>query len=60
MTLQHPVSPELALLACRLGDTIDPPTHPLWVPFAGLFAAELGRAPLPTDLFACMVCPCHF
>lgn len=60
MINQHEVSFQLGALACRLADTNDPPTHPLWVPFVALFAAEIGRAPIPTDLYACLVCPCHF
>ena len=60
MLVEHSASAQLAALVCRLADAVDPPTHPLWVPFAGLFAAEIGRAPIPTDLYACLVCPCHW
>ncbi len=60
MITQHVISPELAALACRLSNAEDGPTHPLWTPFAALFTAEMGRAPIPTDLYLCQTCPCHF
>ncbi|MEV0410172.1 hypothetical protein AB0I68_04995 [Streptomyces sp. NPDC050448] len=60
MPAEHPASSELAAMACRLADDTDPPTHLLWDLFAALFTAEIGRAPLPTDLYACLLCPCHF
>ncbi|WP_327414472.1 hypothetical protein [Streptomyces sp. NBC_01233] len=57
---QHTASGELTALACRLAEQRDPPTHPLWGLFAALFTVEVGRAPIPTDLYACLACPCHF